>query len=443
MAADSEEGAGRVTHLHLPTDVRRQWYAVALGKDLPAPISGKLGMKAPLPLSTSLLGDPIVLWRDRGGLARCVADKCPHRSAPLSLGRVNGDTGSLECIYHGWQMEGECGQVTVIPALLDGSRIPPNARVRTYCVCEQDGVVYVWAGESSDAVAAEKPPRDMTDDGKLLVEPENGFVVQLMCFDLPIGHELMLENLLDPAHIPFAHEGTIGKRKQAESLNMKMIKTPRGFKGIVKDGYYNAFEAPCTVVLHTPPVPGKMDMYQYFACTPSAPGHMRMVYRAYRNFAKWIDRIPPLRRIFDGFSNKIIFQDYILLLGQQQRLREGALAWNSTIQVDILPLTYRKYWQRTFGNLSADGPWWRGWDGSLDVEELHRFSGLDKDFDCNGCALPRRPHHPKNSLEESGRPAQAMRPQPPPSAWREWAPLVASSLALVLAAAALTRARQR
>merc|ERR1712050_639322 len=158
-------------------------------------------------------------------------------------------------------------------------------------------------------------------------------------------------------------------------------------------------EAPSTIILHTPPVPGKMDMYQYVACTPSAPGHMRMVYRAYRNFATWIDRIPPLKRIFDSFSNKIIFQDYSLLIGQQQRLNEGALAWNSTIQVDILPLMYRKYWQSTFGNLSEDGPWWRGWNGKLDVEELHRFSGHAKDFDCNGCALPSRPHHPKNSLE--------------------------------------------
>lgn len=75
------------------------------------------------------------------------------------------------------------------------------------------------------------------------------------------------------------------------------------------------------------------------------------------------------------------------------RLREGALPWNSTIQVDCLPVAYRRYWQRTFG--SKDGPWWRGWDGKLDVEDLDRVGSWDREFDCNGCAVPRKPHHPQ------------------------------------------------
>ena len=158
-------------------------------------------------------------------------------------------------------------------------------------------------------------------------------------------------------------------------------------------GYYNGFEAPCNIVLHTPPVPGKMDLYQYVGCTPTAPGQMRMIYRAYRNFATWAEKIPPLRRLFDNMSRKIIFQDYQLLLGQQMRLREGALPWNSTIQVDCLPVAYRRYWQRTFG--SKDGPWWRGWDGKLDVEDLDRAGSWEREFDCNGCAVPKKPHHPQ------------------------------------------------
>jgi hypothetical protein len=240
----------------------------------------------------------------------------------------------------------------------------------------------------------------------------------------------MVENLLDPAHIPFAHEGTIGSRKKATAMSMRMFKLEHGIKGVVKEGYYNAFVAPSTIVLHTPPVPGKMDMYQYVACTPTAPGQMRMVYRAYRNFATWIDHVPPLKSLFDSFSLKIVFQDYSLLVGQQQRLKEKALAWNSTVQVDILPLTYRRYHARTFGNLKEDGPWWRGWDGSMDVEDLHLVRAWDKDFDCNGCAIPVRPHHPLNVLEISGQPTNAIRPQPPPSRLRRWLPVVVSALAV-------------
>ena len=41
-----------------------------------------------------------VLWRDGGDEWRVFADRCPHRQAPLSEGRVN-EQGELECPYHG------------------------------------------------------------------------------------------------------------------------------------------------------------------------------------------------------------------------------------------------------------------------------------------------------------------------------------------------------
>ncbi|CAK9047335.1 unnamed protein product [Durusdinium trenchii] len=401
-------------HSHLPLDVRNQWYALALSSDIPRAKRGKVGAAAESPMSTSLLGDPLVLWRDLSGKAYCVADRCPHRSAPLSLGKVH-DTGHLECIYHGWQIDGTSGKVIEIPALEEGKSIPSNAKVPHYPVFEQDGVVYVWPGSVEEALSASKPARDTDDSGAPLVE-SSSFVLQTLCIDLPIDHSLMVENLLDPAHVPFAHEGTIGNRKMVEPLHMTVTKTANGFFGRVKEGLRNGFEAPCNIVLYTPPIPGKMDLYQYIGCTPTAPGQMRMIYRAYRNFATFAEKIPPLKRLFDNMTKKIIFQDYQLLLGQQQRLRERALPWNSTIQVDCLPLAYRKYWQRTFGKRS-DGPWWRGWDGKMDIEDLEKLGSWDKDFDCNGCALPRRPHHPQNPLEHSGAPGHALRPDYPAS-WR-------------------------
>lgn len=424
-AKGAKDVSGGLLHSHLPLDVRKQWYAIALSDDLPKAKAGQVGAAAAGPMSTSLLGDPLVLWRDLSGKAYCVADKCPHRSAPLSLGKVNGDTGHVECIYHGWQIDGVSGKVVDIPAMLEDKTIPSNAKVQVYPLHEQDGVVYVWPGSAEDAVAA-KPPRDSTDSGTPLADPSSGFVMSQMCVDLPIDHALMIENLLDPAHVPFTHEGTIGNRKKIERLQMTVTKTANGFRGSVKEGYYNGFEAPCNIVLHTPPVPGKMDLYQYIGCTPTAPGQMRMIYRAYRNFATWAEKIPPLRRLFDDMSKKIIFQDYQLLLGQQMRLREGALPWNSTIQVDCLPVAYRRYWQRTFG--SKDGPWWRGWDGKLDVEDLDRVGSWDREFDCNGCAVPRKPHHPQNVLEIPGAAGQPLRPAAPSAWWKLWAPPLAAAV---------------
>ncbi len=223
-------------HSHLPLDVRNQWYAIGLSTDLPKAKVGQVGAAASAPMATSLLGDPLVLWRDLSGKAYCVADKCPHRSAPLSLGKVNGDTGHVECIYHGWQIDGVSGKVVEIPAMMEGKAIPSNAKVQVYPIFEQDGVIYIWPGNPDNASGAALPSRDMTDSGMPLAEASSGFVMSLMCLDLPIDHALMVENLLDPAHIPFAHEGTIGNRKKIEKLNMTVTKTANGFRGSVKEG---------------------------------------------------------------------------------------------------------------------------------------------------------------------------------------------------------------
>ncbi len=46
---------------------------------------------AEAPLAVTLLGQPLVLWRDASGQPVLMKDQCPHRGAQLSLGRVQGD----------------------------------------------------------------------------------------------------------------------------------------------------------------------------------------------------------------------------------------------------------------------------------------------------------------------------------------------------------------
>ena len=43
------------------------------------------------------------MWRDAGGAWRCFEDKCAHRNAPLSEGRIEPSNQTLMCSYHGWQ----------------------------------------------------------------------------------------------------------------------------------------------------------------------------------------------------------------------------------------------------------------------------------------------------------------------------------------------------
>lgn len=55
------------------------------------------------PLSVTACGVPVAIFRAEDGI-RAVYDRCAHRRAPLSQGRVEGN--SLVCIYHGCAFEG-------------------------------------------------------------------------------------------------------------------------------------------------------------------------------------------------------------------------------------------------------------------------------------------------------------------------------------------------
>jgi vanillate O-demethylase monooxygenase subunit len=77
--------------------VRNAWYIAAWGDEV-----------ADKPLARRILNEPVVLFRDGQGRAAALADRCCHRSAPLSLGRCVAE--GIECGYHGLVIDtdGQC-----------------------------------------------------------------------------------------------------------------------------------------------------------------------------------------------------------------------------------------------------------------------------------------------------------------------------------------------
>lgn len=58
------------------------------------------------PVRVTVDGRPFALFRDGSGKAAALADRCPHRFAPLSRGRVDA-AGRLTCPYHGWSFDAQ------------------------------------------------------------------------------------------------------------------------------------------------------------------------------------------------------------------------------------------------------------------------------------------------------------------------------------------------
>src|SRR5437867_11691884 len=105
------------------------------------------------PLARTLLGRPVVLFRDTQGRVVAMEDRCPHKNVALSVGRVHGDT--IQCRYHGWTFDAT-GVCRSVPCHAPMERLP-RCLVRTYPAIERADWIWVRPGDPCRCVA--DPPR--------------------------------------------------------------------------------------------------------------------------------------------------------------------------------------------------------------------------------------------------------------------------------------------
>src|SRR5262245_60969560 len=109
-------------------------------------------------LARRLVDLPLVFYRMSGGKPAALIDRCPHRFAPLSRGKVMGD--NLRCGYHGltFDKNGTC-----VHNYFAGPT-PPSAKVRAFPVVERDHIIWLWPGDPAAADPAQIPSFPAHDD---------------------------------------------------------------------------------------------------------------------------------------------------------------------------------------------------------------------------------------------------------------------------------------
>ncbi len=234
------------------TQFRAFWHPVAWSHEV-----------AESPLPVTLLCEPLVLVR-RSGEVAAFHDECPHRGAPLSLGRVEGD--ELVCAFHGWRF-GSDGAATCIPALGPDAPIPSRARLtRPADVCERYGIV--WVALEPPRLAIQSWP-DADDDRWGRFSPTAHTSEVLAAYQT--------DNLLDSSHFPFLHSSLSSRNRlmneqelvEQHELGFSTVQRKLADDDISTEGWLRyTYAAPFTVLLRSEEPDGRLRTSFFQAIQP-------------------------------------------------------------------------------------------------------------------------------------------------------------------------------
>ena len=143
------------------------------------------------PLSRWLLEQRVALFRLQDGTPVALEDRCAHRWAPLSQGKVLGD--EIACPYHGFRYDSR-GRCTLVPSQ---SHAPSALQLRSYPVRDHGGYVWVWMGDSNKADPALLPEIPWFVDPTFI---RVGGYLEVGC-----NYMLIQENVLDLTHVAHLH----------------------------------------------------------------------------------------------------------------------------------------------------------------------------------------------------------------------------------------------
>jgi phenylpropionate dioxygenase-like ring-hydroxylating dioxygenase large terminal subunit len=174
--------------------LRRYWQPIAAAAEL-----------GDRPRKVRVLGEDLVLFRDRKGRAGLLYPRCMHRGTTLYYGRVEAE--GIRCCYHGWlfDVQGRCLDQPCEP---DGGRHRDQARQPWYPVEERYGLVFAYLGPP-----AKKPVLPLYDNLESIAAGETlwitvggfGSTGDGSLAVAPYSWLHMNDNVMDPFHVQVLH----------------------------------------------------------------------------------------------------------------------------------------------------------------------------------------------------------------------------------------------
>ncbi|OYY94076.1 MAG: (2Fe-2S)-binding protein [Hydrogenophilales bacterium 28-61-23] len=194
-------------------DLKRYWWPLATQTELDA---GK-------PLARSLHGVPLVLFRDAANHAAALLDRCPHRHAPLSRGKIR--QGELQCPYHGWRFATD-GRCTAVPGMDHETGAKPL--IPSFATRIEHGLVWACThthNANPDATTPEPVAPAVLEDVDWF----------FMTDTVQCGIAEAAENFLDGFHTHFVHAGWIRRDSKRQTVKASVHRLADGVEARYHD----------------------------------------------------------------------------------------------------------------------------------------------------------------------------------------------------------------
>ncbi len=303
--------------------LRNCWYVAAWAHEIESGL-----------LARTILDEPVVLWRMRDGTPAALADRCAHRRLPLSAGAITDD--GIRCGYHGLEFD-RSGVCIRVPGQ---SRVPPDARVRSYPVVEKWRWIWIWMGDPENADEALVPDYHWNDDPDWLSIGDR--------FHVRGGYRLLVDNLLDLSHVQFVHASTLATesvvdfplevRREADTVHVDrwimdrppppMFETAGNVTGDVDRWQLITWTAPSHVVIDVGCAPaghgardgnrdGGIEMYSNHTITPETARSCHYFWHHARNFR--LDE-PEVTEFLRAAASGAFYEDVVIIDAQQKSI---------------------------------------------------------------------------------------------------------------------------
>ena len=192
--------------------LRRYWH--------PVYIASELGEQ---PRLVKILGEELVLFRDRSGDYGLVHKNCPHRRASLEYGKC--ESHGIRCCYHGWLFDID-GTILEVPGepkdSVSAQHVMQNLRLGAYPVREFKGLLFAYLGPVSEQ--PDFPIYDAYDIPGMTMVP---YAAPFKCNWIQV-----LDAIVDPVHTAFLHHsqfsagfGELGEIAFYEFQKMRFLGT--------------------------------------------------------------------------------------------------------------------------------------------------------------------------------------------------------------------------